>query len=191
MEPSEISIKIRENRKKTGLSQEQLAIDTGLNLRTIQRVESGETVPRGDTLRRLALALNTSPNQLLNWESKEDKNVLSILILSQLSFLVFPILGVIIPLVIWILQKDKIKSVDHIGKSILNFQISWALVFFSFTSFLMVSGILHLDLGIKFNFVLPSVAIMYGYNVLIVVANAIFNWTNRSSFFKPAIKFLS
>lgn len=191
MESSEISVRIREHRKKTGLSQEQLAIDTGLNLRTVQRIESGETVPRGDSLRRLAIALNTSPNELLNWETKEDKNVLTLLILSQLSFLAFPILGVIIPLVIWILQKDKIKNVDHIGKSILNFQISWVLIFFTFSTFLMLTHLLHIDLGIKFNYVLPCLAIMYGYNVLIVVANAILNWINKPTFFKPAIKFLS
>ena len=82
MEASEIAIRIKEHRNRTGLSQDQLAIESGLNLRTIQRIEKGETVPRGHSLRRLAVALGTSPDELINWKTKEDKNVLTILTLS-------------------------------------------------------------------------------------------------------------
>ena len=131
MDTSEISQRIKEIRLKNGLSQEQLAHETGLNLRTIQRIENGKTVPRGDSLRRIAIALKTSPDELIDWKMNQDKNVLTVLTLSQLSFIAFPILGILIPLIIWILQKDKIRGVDSLGKKILNFQISWTIFFFT------------------------------------------------------------
>ncbi len=191
MEASEISLRIKEYRKKTGLSQEQLANEAGLNLRTIQRIENGETVPRGDSLRRVAIALQTSPDELINWKTKEDKNVLTVLNLSQLSFLAFPILGILIPLIIWILQKDKVKRVDQVGKSILNFQISWGIIFFSVSGILMFSRLLHINLGLSVSNFLPFLFFMYAYNIMIIVINSVSNWTNRKFFYKPALRFLS
>ena len=44
-------------RTSKGLSQELLAEQSGVSLRTIQRVEQGETVPRGHTMQALATAL--------------------------------------------------------------------------------------------------------------------------------------
>ncbi|MEQ9404698.1 MAG: helix-turn-helix transcriptional regulator [Cyclobacteriaceae bacterium] len=82
--------RIKQHRKINGFSQEQLAQNSGLNLRTIQRIENGETVPRGDSLRRLAQALHTSPDELIDWQASNDQNVLMVMILSQLSFLAFP-----------------------------------------------------------------------------------------------------
>jgi len=191
MGASEISTRIKELRSKIGLSQSQLANESGLNLRTIQRIENGETEPRGDSLRRLAKALGTSSDELINWKTKEDKNVLMMLNLSQLSFLAFPILGILIPLIIWILQKNEIKGVDQIGKSILNFQISWTLIFFPISGILAFLKILHISLGISISLLFSFIFVMYGYNILIIVINSFFNWSNRATFFKPAIRFLS
>lgn len=41
--------KIRDLRNRKGFSQEQLSEETKLSLRTIQRIENGESIPRGDT----------------------------------------------------------------------------------------------------------------------------------------------
>jgi len=130
MENLELQKRVKDSRAKQGLSQEELAEKTGLSLRTIQRIENGESIPRGDTLKRLSIALQSTPDDLIDWQIQEDKNVLKMLSLSQLGFLAFPLLGTIIPLAIWILKKDKIKHVDSIGKSILNFQITWAIALF-------------------------------------------------------------
>src|SRR5689334_17972688 len=111
MEILELQKRVKDQRIRLGLSQEELAEKTGLSLRTVQRIENGESVPRGDTLRRLSIALQSSPDELIDWQVQEDKNVVTILNLSQLGFVAFPILGIIIPLAIWILQKDKTKYV--------------------------------------------------------------------------------
>lgn len=52
-------------RKSKGFSQELLAEQSGVSLRTIQRVEQGETVPRGHTVQALATALNVPLDALL------------------------------------------------------------------------------------------------------------------------------
>lgn len=55
---------------------------------------------------------------------KEDKQLLMITHLSQLLDLVTGIGGFLVPLVIWLTQKDKVLGMDTHGKMILNFQIS-------------------------------------------------------------------
>ncbi|MBL4560032.1 MAG: hypothetical protein COC06_07995 [Bacteroidales bacterium] len=63
---------VKELRKNKGLSQEELAKNSGLSLRTIQRVENGETEPTGETLKRISTVLDLTPNELINWESKKE-----------------------------------------------------------------------------------------------------------------------
>ncbi len=48
------------------LSQRDLAVKAGLSLATINRVEKGLHKPSPKTIRKLALALNTSPETLLS-----------------------------------------------------------------------------------------------------------------------------
>ena len=55
---------------------------------------------------------------------REDKQLLVITHLSQLLDLVTGIGGFVVPLVIWLTQKDKVFGMDEHGKMILNFQIS-------------------------------------------------------------------
>lgn len=55
---------------------------------------------------------------------KEDKQLLVITHLSQLLDLITGIGGFIVPLIIWLTQKDKVYQMDEHGKMILNFQIS-------------------------------------------------------------------
>ncbi|WP_316816746.1 helix-turn-helix domain-containing protein [Pedobacter nyackensis] len=124
MKNTELAKKIKELRTRKGLSQDELAIASQLNLRTIQRIESGETEPRGDTLKRMAKALEVTSDELIDWAEEEDPTMLMFLNISALSFIVFPILGVIIPLVLWVSKKNKIKNLNTTGKRLLNFQIS-------------------------------------------------------------------
>ncbi|HBB93727.1 MAG TPA: hypothetical protein DC042_18845 [Bacteroidales bacterium] len=43
-----------------------------MNLRTIQRIEKGETVPRGDSIQRLCSALEVGPEELIERQQTED-----------------------------------------------------------------------------------------------------------------------
>lgn len=55
---------------------------------------------------------------------REDRQLLMLTHLSQLLDLVTGIGGFVVPLVIWLTQKDKVLGMDTHGKMILNFQIS-------------------------------------------------------------------
>jgi transcriptional regulator with XRE-family HTH domain len=50
---------IKELRTKKGLTQQQLADETGITLRTIQRIENGEVNPSIHSLNNLSRVLNT------------------------------------------------------------------------------------------------------------------------------------
>lgn len=54
--------KVKELRVKNNLSQEELANLTELSLRTIQRIENGDTNPIGDTKRKIISVLESFPN---------------------------------------------------------------------------------------------------------------------------------
>lgn len=131
MNNQNLADKAKNLRKRKGFSQEQLAEESKLSLRTIQRIEKGETIPRGDTLVKLAQTLEVTPDDLLEWESVEDKGYLQLLNWSSLSFIINPLLGTIIPLVMWILKRGSVKSVDDAGKKIINFQLTWTLTVYS------------------------------------------------------------
>jgi transcriptional regulator with XRE-family HTH domain len=190
MGKTDLSNRIKELRSRKGLSQEQLAEISGLSLRTIQRIENDETIPRGDTLTRLAVALQVTPDDLIDWQILEDKNVLLLLNLSQLSFLAFPLLGIIVPLVIWILKKDKVKNVNQIGKAILNFQITWTLLLFSFYTLFTLSLVLHLGIFHSIHTLLIGAAIFYIFNVLTIIVNTVKVQIGKQIYYFPAIKFL-
>ena len=55
---------------------------------------------------------------------REDRNLLVVAHLSQLLDLVAGIGGFIVPLILWLTQRDKVLNMDEHGKQILNFQIS-------------------------------------------------------------------
>lgn len=181
--------RIKELRNKNGFSQEVLAEKTGLSLRTIQRIENGETEPRGDSLKKIATAFRVSIDEITDLTIVEDKNILVLLNLSQLGFLAFPLLGIIIPLVIWIFNKEKIKGVNNVGISILNFQITWTIalcvlyisIFLRFfTSFRLstpISGIL-------------GIIILYAINLFMIGYTTIRHLKGKEIIYKPSFKFI-
>lgn len=181
---------MKEFRTRKGMTQEELAESAGLSLRTVQRIENGEVVPRGDTLKRLAVALRVTPDDIIDWQVMEDRNVLIMLNLSQFGYLVAPFIGIIIPLVIWVQKKDKIRHVDEIGKSILNFQITWTLLFFFVVSG-FIAAILLKYLPFQRVFWLPGVLVgFYIYNAAMIILNTIISTTRKRTFYVPAIRML-
>lgn len=73
MEKVKLAQEVKKLRKRKGLSQEELAYKAGLSLRTIQRVENGETEPTGETLKRISNAFDLSPEELIIWTNNEDE----------------------------------------------------------------------------------------------------------------------
>ena len=195
MKNVKLAKKIKELRKLNGLSQEALSETSKLNLRTIQRIEAGETEARGDTLKRLAEALKVSTDELTDYPEKEDRGFLVFLNLSALSFVVFPILGVIIPFILWVLNKDKIKYHNDTGKKLLNFQISLCLIICLPYISVMISKQLHLPsmtmlrLGTH-ELTLILISILSIINSFIIIMNCIRSYQGKNVRYPAAIPFL-
>lgn len=93
---------------------------------------------------------------------REDNQMLVLTHLSQLLDLVTGIGGFIVPLVLWLTQKDKVAGMDMHGKMILNFQISLFLY-----SIISIPLIFLFGLGI---FVIIAIAIIA---IVLPILNAI------------------
>lgn len=116
--------KVKEQRQKKGFSQEQLAELTGLNIRTIQRIENGETEARGDSLRKITKALDIEIEDLTDDKMEEDLGVLHGFNLINLVSLITPIIGLIVAAVFWLTKRNKIRGLNKQGVQVFNFQIT-------------------------------------------------------------------
>jgi transcriptional regulator with XRE-family HTH domain len=197
MKNKELARRIKDLRNRKGFSQEVLSEKSGLSLRTIQRIENGETEPRGDSLKRLSVAFDVNPDDLIDWTVLEDRGFLTSLNLSALSFVIFPILGIIVPLIIWISRKDKIRNANEIAKAILNFQITWIMVFFIGYGSIMAFGyfetrlIITVDSSLLRIFTpLIFIGIMYLYNVTLTIINSINIYNERKVKYYPKFRFI-
>ncbi len=198
MEKTALAKRVKDLRNRKGISQEILAENTGLSLRTIQRIENGETEPRGDTLKRLASTLSVTPDEIVDWTINEDNGFLTALNLSSLGFILFPLLGIIIPLILWISKKDKIKNINKIGKSIINFQLSWTILILGTYIFFVGRTFYRIN---QTGDISPSLignpAIMYGifgflylYNLSLIVINTIKIISGKEIKYLPMIRFI-
>lgn len=199
MKNKELAQKIKGLRNRKGFSQEELAEKAGLSLRTIQRIENGETEPRGDSLKRIASAFDVSSDEILDWAVQEDKRFLASLNLSSLSFIIFPILGILVPLIIWISKKDKIKGANNIAKDILNFQITWTMILFAgYIALGIGAGYKmrstgYIDAGIIISRMwlnLIFIVTMYLYNLIFIIVNTVKINNEKKVRYFPKIGFI-
>ena len=183
MRDSELGKKIKELRLRSGISQDELSEISQLSLRTIQRIENGETEPRGDSLKRLSKAFNINVEELTTATSDElprsklkaDKNLLLLLNFSAFGFLIFPLLGIIFPWIIYSVYKDKTSGVNEQGKQIMKFQISWCVslfIVYLYIISLKFFDFLHLPApqNEKVLFIIP---VLYIFNTLVVLTQTL------------------
>ncbi|MCE7993464.1 MAG: helix-turn-helix domain-containing protein [Roseivirga sp.] len=115
-------------RKNKGYSQERLAEEAGVSIRTVQRIESGATSPTGHTLALLAGVLDTSVENLINEKTASESpfELVNKMNLSALPGLVLPYGNLIIPFLQWRKHQQN-TEIKEMGKRILNFQLLWSI----------------------------------------------------------------
>lgn len=143
MNQPELGQKITELRKQKNLTQEDLAAECNLNVRSIQRIEKGEVEPRAFTLNILSNVLEYDFNPAPKVTEKEKKLWLVALHFSN----IMPI--VVIPLFIMLFKKDEIPELEIQGKDVMNFQISMCIYLFisAFLVFLVIGVLILMVLG--------------------------------------------
>jgi transcriptional regulator with XRE-family HTH domain len=190
MEPENVlAERIRQQRILKGYSQEHLAECAGISVRTLQRIEGGQTEPRGHTLIALAQVLNVAIEDLMDFTKEENSGTLHAINLSALAYWAFPLGNILLPLIIWIINKDKVKGANRFGKRQVLIQMGWtALIFLSFVLFLYGPPMLILagiDLGILTATPLPIVvtALVYVLNTIyILLVSLMISKNKRVSF---------
>jgi transcriptional regulator with XRE-family HTH domain len=194
-----MSKKIKSLRTRKGFSQEELAENTGLSLRTIQRIENGETEPRGDSLKKLAIAFGVSSDEIIDWNVREDKGFLTRLNLSSLCYIIFPPLGILVPLLLWLSEKDEIQNINETAKKLLNFQISWTILLFIgyfsfvFKTFYNINSAGDISPGLVSPSIMYSIGfllLMYAYNLIFIIRNSVRINNDKEISYFPVIQFL-
>jgi len=135
---NKVGEKIAEIRKRKGLTQEEVAEQANVNLRTIQRIENGETDPRGYTLSSICKVLNVNIEDILDYGKTEDKSFFLYLHLSVLTGCVIPLGDIIVPMVLWLTKKDKIIGLNAQAKNLLLFRGCFDIILLLCTVIFMV-----------------------------------------------------
>lgn len=128
-----LSERLKYYRRLKNFSQESLSKAAGISVRTIQRIETGESIASAYTLEKLAITLCIDVSEFTNeptlksFDLLNARKQLKLLNLSTLFVLLIPLSNIILPL--FILSKNKDNAALHQnGRKILNFQIFWTLV---------------------------------------------------------------
>lgn len=160
--------KLKKIREKLNLTQEELSEKSGISIRTIQRIESGNE-PKGQTLKLLAKALGIKENELLKKEETKieiNATLIKIINLSSLPFTIIPPANIIIPLVLMFAK----KQFNPLTKQIVSIQILWlifSVIIFMLTSFAKK----WFSLGNKFTLIVMILLVLS--NVFIILRNAV------------------
>lgn len=179
-----IGNKIKEIRKRKGYSQEELAEYTKVNLRTIQRIESNESEPRGATLNLICSALDITTEDIFDYGKVEDKKQLVLFQLSVLAFFFIPLGNIILPLILFFSKKDKIEGINILGANILNYQILWTVLsYFCIISY-VYTVIQHVP---GYNWLLYVFMLLYVVNTISPIILAIATNKGKKTYLYPKI----
>jgi transcriptional regulator with XRE-family HTH domain len=154
-------------REEKNLTQTELAEKSGLSLRTIQRIEAGNT-PKGFTLRTLAQTFEIEPEKLISTKQILKLDRAKLINLASLMGLILPFGGIIFPLILTKKTNDEINK--ELGKNIVSVQI---LLSVSLSFLLIISPFFQKELSLNFPlFLIPLLSII-AIKLLIVIINGI------------------
>ncbi len=130
---NELNFMIKETRISKGYSQEELAARSGVSVRSIQRIENGESTPRGSTLQLISKALEVDlavllPEEKTNKKSTNETNAIQLMYLVTLAGLIMPFGNAIAPAIVLAIKRGESEVVSKIGKNIIYTQLLFTIV---------------------------------------------------------------
>ncbi len=170
--------KIKEIRERKGMAQAMLAEKSGVSIRTIQRIELGQTNPQGRTLQLICESLGVPIEELMDYNKRDDRQFLMWFHLSVLSGIFLPLGNILLPLILWLTKKNDVLQLKRIGAKLLNFQIVFQVL-------IGVWGVAVILFKIeKFNFLddwggLASYFLISCLNYIAAITFAIFNYRGK------------
>ncbi len=179
--------KLKAYREKLNLTQEELTEQSGISVRTIQRIEAG-TEPKGQTLKILAKTLGIEEKELLTIEEEIvatpevetpeiNYSLLKIINLSSLPLTVFPPANIIVPLILMFVLKQN----NSLTKQLITVQILWTIA--SVILFMLGALIKNwFSLGNPFTMIVMVILVLL--NVFIILRNTAEIDRNKKLYFK-------
>lgn len=173
------------HRKLKGLTQKDLSNKTNVAVRTIQRIEKGETEPHLQTVKLIAAALEIEVDVLMPLDDPKEENIQKkwLLLFHTTPFIgfVLPLFNIFIPLFLWIHKRDDNKLYYEHGRKVINFQITMVIaVIISFISLVTIEGVGFF----LFISVLPMA-------IIIMLVNLIFVINKDKCYYPLSIPFIS
>ena len=92
--------------------------------------------------------------------------------------------NIIIPLILWLTKKDKIVGLKEIGANLINFQILWAILFYTSIIFGVFGKLMHSN----FNMFLYSIIILPLLNIILTIVFAIRANKGNAKIYYPNFK---
>jgi serine-type D-Ala-D-Ala carboxypeptidase/endopeptidase len=146
LEKATVARNLRHQRRRKGLTQEQLSESSGVAIRTIQRIENAKVEPHLQTLVLLADTLDLEVHELSAMTSTEDasqgcvadRKWLLLLHLSPIVGFIIPFANLIVPLILWAYKQDDHPLYNEHGRAVVNFHLTVTLVFMAGVALLLV-----------------------------------------------------
>lgn len=162
--------KLKIAREKANLTQEELAAQSGVSVRTIQRIEAG-TEPKGYTLKALAKTLQIEANELVSKKEVSQPQpvnigLMKLINLASLPVAFLPPLNIILPLLVMFLKKE----FGTMAKQLITIQILWAVG--SFVLFMIAAFVRNWFFWSN-KFTLIVMVLLALSNIMLILWNAI------------------
>ena len=171
-------------RKLKGYTQEDLSEKTTVGIRTIQRIEKGETQPHLQTIKLLAVGLEVEVNDLLPIDNPNEEDIQRkwMLLLHGIPFLglIIPFGNILFPLFLWIHKANDNKVYNNHGRAVVNFHCSITLYF-------IISLLLFFPFP-GFNFFLTGFVVLFG--IVFTVKNLMSALSKGTYYYPLSISFL-
>ncbi len=172
-------------REQKHLTQEELAMKSGVSIRTIQRIEAGRE-PKGHTAKALSKALDIDLDALSNLEkAKGDINysLIKLINLSSVFVTFIPLMNIIVPLVIMYYGKQS----NMLTKQIISIQILWTI---ASTVIFFLAGFLKTTLSLSRHLMLWVFVVLILVNIILILVNTASIDKNKKLHFKLNFSFI-
>ncbi|MDG2449133.1 MAG: helix-turn-helix domain-containing protein [Saprospiraceae bacterium] len=170
-------------REEKHLTQEELAKESGISIRTIQRIEAGQE-PKGHTAKALIEALGLDIESIhKNPIENRNYSLIKMINLSSVFVSFIPLMNIIVPLTIMYYK----KQINTLTKQILSLQIFWTIVS---TLIFFLSVFLKNALSLSHRFPLWVLIVLVSANVILVLINAASIDRNKKLFLKLNFNFV-
>jgi len=160
-------------RKTKGLTQEELANLCKVNLRTIQRIENGESNPRPFTLKALETALDFRATVQTADDKDDTAHFLSLFCISCFSYLVIPYVHFLVPNYLLNRRKEQNPEIRSFAKKVIRTQMYWVvatMLVFLVVLFVNFATRYYLNTGHYISYLVPFFG-MYTLNGFLIGNN--------------------